>query len=835
MTIKTKLTAMMLLTSVIALGVTGAAFVVWGQASFRDIMAYNLSTQAGMIADAGKAALSFSDAEDATQTLHALQQEPSIVYGGIFTKQGTPFASYYRDEIVADLHPPTMGAGHRFDDHHLTVFQAIVVDNETIGTVCLRSDLRPLQAMFRRNISLVTTVLVLALVIAYFVATKLQGIISNPILQLAEIAQTVSKQKEYSVRALKHSNDEVGLLIESFNEMLNQIQQRDSALVLANSQLEAKVRARTVDLTKEIDERQQAVDELERSRTELANSLKELESVNFHLEQQTALAHDMAVCAKRANAVKSEFLANMSHEIRTPMNTIIGFSDILADDDLKCEQKDNVNIIRESAKSLLNLINDILDFSKMEAGQLTIERIDCSLAKLLQAIESMMRPQAEKKSLDFKIVTSSDLPATLHSDPYRLQQCLINLVNNALKFTDQGHVHLTVSLHEKKGKHVIHFDVEDTGIGISLERQEAIFESFTQGDGSTTRKYGGTGLGLTVTKQLIALLDGELNLSSKPGEGSVFSLVLPADMTIIGQPLLSDNTLPDQQAGELGKTEDTLFSGNVLVAEDVVGNQKLMTLLLSKLGVEVVIAKDGHQAVEMALSHSFDLVLMDMQMPGMNGYDATRELKNQGYATPIVALTANAMKGDDQKCMQAGCDGYLTKPIDRRELPRLLAKYMPVCHNTTQPANQKASTRTIQSEHRNRRQDDSAHSPQPNPIDISTLIHWDNLLNRLGDEAAIRDIMPAYIEDIQAHFSKLSQALKNTDCPSVASHAHALKGVGRNLGIERLFEIASQMERSGKDNDSETATLLFNVLKTEVDSILAALSQPNWIEQAKMT
>ena len=426
------------------------------------------------------------------------------------------------------------------------------------------------------------------------------------------------------------------------------------------------------------------------------------EKLNLQLTEATARASDWAAQAERANAAKSQFLANMSHEIRTPMNAIVGFSDLLAREDLTDPQKEDVNIIREAARNLLNLINDILDFSKVEAGQLTIEIIDCSLGKLLNSLEAMMGPQAVKKSLDFKIVVGNDLPAHIQTHPYRLQQCLINLVNNALKFTEQGYVHVKVSVYQDEGQHFLHFDVEDTGIGIPKDRQQAIFESFTQADGSTTRKYGGTGLGLAITRQLVELFGGELTLSSELGKGSVFSLGIPAGLNITEQPLLDRDKAFDYRAGESRKADTTLFSGRVLVAEDVVGSQKLMKSMLSKFGVEVVIAEDSNQALQKAISQSFDLILMDMQMPHMNGFEATRQIREAessdfGFGisdcgikseienpksdikrVPIVALTANAMKGDDQKCIDAGCDAYLTKPIDCRELRRALAKYLPV-------------------------------------------------------------------------------------------------------------------------------------------------------------
>ena len=599
------------------------------------------------------------------------------------------------------------------------------------------------------------------------------------------------------------SGDELGALAVAFNHMVDRRQQAECQL------------------NQEIIHRKQAEDDLI--------------ATNVDLNQQTTLAHQMASRADAANKAKSEFLARMSHELRTPMNAIVGFSDILVDEDLAKNHKADVIVIRDSAHSLLHLINDVLDYSKIEAGQLDVDVVECRLGKLLNSLESMMKLQADEKSLDLRIMADKDVPAQIQSDPYRLRQCLTNLLNNALKFTDQGHVQLTVSLHEDNLKHFLRFDVEDTGIGIPKDQQQAVFESFTQVDGSTTRKYGGTGLGLAVTSQLAKLLGGELSLTSEPGKGSVFSLVIPTGADIAGQPLLDLNKVRGQEEEGARKTGVTLFSGKVLVAEDVEGSQKLMKSMLSKLGVDVVIAGDGHQAIQEASSQSFDLILMDMQMPHKNGYEAARILRQQGCKTPIVALTAHAMKGDDQKCIDAGCDGYMTKPLDRRELPRILAKYLPAqpeaTHTTMDPVTAPADESDQLGSKRNL--SEAPWSESNNTDDISAIINWDRLIESLGDEETVREIMPAYLRDIPEHFEKLSQAVKSRDCASIASHAHALKGIGSNLGIERLCDIANQVEWAGRGNDIEASTLHFNVLRTEVEKVLTVLSQCGWIEQAK--
>ncbi len=645
---------------------------------------------------------------------------------------------------------------------HYTAPIATDADSEALGYVTVDISIKNMKTLFQTHLLSLVAILILSLVfIVILLAVYLRRMIIKPVKTLATYARSIGKG-DFDGTISINTQDEIGQLGNAFDEMKLNLKMSYSAIQEQNDKL--------VSLDK----------------------------------------------------VKSQFLANMSHEIRTPMNAIVGFSDLLSDEDLTAEQKDGINVIRESAHNMLYLINDILDFSKIEAGQLEIQRINCSVNELLNSVESMMKPQAEEKSLDFRIMTSKDVPSQLHSDPYRLRQCLINLVNNAIKFTDQGHVHLRVSLHQEGTKHSIRFDVEDTGIGIPQSRQTAIFQSFTQVDGSTTRKYGGTGLGLAVTKQLTELLEGELALTSETGKGSVFSMIIPVGLEIREQSLLDQDRMLDEGTVKSPLTETAQFSGTVLVAEDVEGNQKLMRLMLSNLGLKVTIAKDGNQAVKEALSQSFDLILMDIHMPHMNGYEATAALKRQGYEAPIVAVTANAMKGDDQKCMEAGCDGYLPKPIDRRELQRVIAQYLTPKHEGSNLEDDGAIL-------------DPTNTTQipSNVPDLHDIINWDLLIDRLGDEEIVREIMPTYIEDTKKHFEQLTAAVQVSDCKAIASHAHALKGVGRNLGVDRLADLAYQMERAGRNNDAESSTLLYRSLSTEINKVLTVLTAYDWTDTAQ--
>ncbi len=540
-------------------------------------------------------------------------------------------------------------------------------------------------------------------------------------------------------------------------------------------------------------------------------------------EEAMRRAKDQAEAASRT---KSAFLASMSHEIRTPMNAIIGFSDMLTDGPLTADQRRHIQIIRDSSRSLLSLVNDILDFSKIEAGKMSIEKVDCSLGQVLSSLEAMMAAKAREKGIELRIIENSVLPACLHTDPVRLSQCLLNLVSNAVKFTERGHVHLNVSLESPYDRPSIRFDVEDTGIGIPKEKQQLIFESFSQADRSTTRRYGGTGLGLTITKQLTELLGGQLTVTSEQGRGSMFSLVIPVGLDATRQPLLDRSRTPDHEQA-VQKATPATFSGRVLVAEDVEANQVLMTLLLTRMGLEVAVAEDGYQAVDKALRESFDLIFMDIQMPNLNGYEATQAIRQQGKTLPIVALTANAMKGDDQQCINAGCSAYLAKPIDRTDLQNTLARYLRPGKECPAPATSPSAPPC-----------DGPAVAQPScgrqdGPDVRQIINWDRLMDRLGDEAIVREVIPTYIESARERLAAMTDALRSADCQAVASHAHALKGVARNLSLERLSNAAAQMESAARNQDIETATLSLNEVTKQVNEVLAVLSRPDWIEAAK--
>jgi len=421
-----------------------------------------------------------------------------------------------------------------------------------------------------------------------------------------------------------------------------------------------------------------AEDITERKRSEEASirAKKEVEEANHKLEQALDHANILTRKAKVANNAKSEFLANMSHEIRTPMNGIMGMLTLALNKEREEKIREYLTIAKTCADNLLNLINDILDISKVEAGKLAIEIIDCNVDEILSVINSSMRPLALEKGISFDVVLMTDVPEQIKTDPTRLNQCLVNLLGNAVKFTGTGGVSVKLSLEEMGDKSFVRFDVVDTGIGIPVDQQKSIFDKFMQADSSTTRKYGGTGLGLAITKQLTELLGGDLTLTSEPGKGSTFSMIIPANIDTASATMISNDKWCKKEQIVESSDEVNNVAGKILVVEDDFANQQVILGMLEETNLQAETANNGIEAVNKVTCGSYDLIFMDIQMPNMNGYDATKIIREKGYKMPIIALTAYAMKGDEQKCLNVGCDAYLSKPVDAEKLFDTISKFL---------------------------------------------------------------------------------------------------------------------------------------------------------------
>jgi PAS domain S-box-containing protein len=422
--------------------------------------------------------------------------------------------------------------------------------------------------------------------------------------------------------------------------------------------------------------RKRAEDELVLAQSEAQEACRSAEQVNRQLAEAVERANIMAQEAVAASRAKGEFLANMSHEIRTPMNAILGFAELLASERLTERQQEFLKTIGDSGRHLLSIIEDILDFSKIEAGRLQTEMREFSLGDLLGGVERLMRPLAERKSIRLILEIEPKPGIKIHSDEARIRQCLINLVSNAIKFTETGQIVVRTRIEtEGPSRSKVRFEVQDTGIGISADQMKYLFEPFRQGDGSTTRLFGGTGLGLAITRQLAELLGGRVSVTSEVGAGSTFVLELPVECRGSDESP-APQTKPLDSRSRPSKSVPLRLSGQVLVVEDSANNRMLMKILLEKFGLQVTLASDGVQGLQMAQSRSFDLILMDIQMPKMTGYEVVQALRGQGLRTPIVALTAHAMKDDHQRCLEVGCDLVLTKPLDRARFKQMLLRFL---------------------------------------------------------------------------------------------------------------------------------------------------------------
>jgi Amt family ammonium transporter len=450
-----------------------------------------------------------------------------------------------------------------------------------------------------------------------------------------------------------------------------------------------------------------AMRQLQEQAVELKRYALEVEESRNRIESQAAAMADQAAeleiarrRAEQANHAKTEFLANMSHEIRTPMTAILGFADVLLTEEgsetAPAERINALQTIKRNGEHLLEIINDILDLSKIEASCLAAERIRFAASKIVADVIGLMKVRAEAKKLDLDVSYTGLLPETIESDPTRLRQILINLVGNALKFTESGGVQIRVRFipsNNEEGH--LEFAVVDTGVGMNAEQIGRLFRPFTQADASTTRKFGGTGLGLTITKRLTEMLGGTVAVESESGKSSTFTVTV-ATGSLCGVRMVEPST---PRGTAIGSRPSPAKSGpslecRILLAEDGVDNQRLIAFILKKAGADVTIVENGQAAMDRAVEarnagRPFDVILMDIQMPVMDGYTATMRLREAGYRGAIIALTAHTMSGDRDKCLAAGCDAYATKPIDRTKLIALIAE---LCQKSRNPPGQQAGS-----------------------------------------------------------------------------------------------------------------------------------------------
>jgi PAS domain S-box-containing protein len=546
-------------------------------------------------------------------------------------------------------------------------------------------------------------------------------------------------------------------------------------------------------ILRDVTEQRRNAEELARAKEAAEAANRELIAANRNLEETGRLAREMADRAEALSAAKSDFLANMTHEVRTPLNGILGMTGLALETELRHDQREYLELVKSSAEALLGLVNDVLDFSKYEVGKLELDCVEFSLRALLRDVLRPLALRASVSGLAFESVVEDRVPDRLIGDPLRISQVLRNLAGNAIKFTNQGKITVTVHAESMEGslaegsKVTLCFSVADTGIGIPPEKHRLIFEPFTQADGSTTRNYGGTGLGLSISSGLVELMGGRIWVESEVGKGSAFhvtlTLALPAPAETI------EPGIPISAQGRAAVEGDRKTKLRILVAEDNSVNQRLATRLLEREGHSVTIAGSGREALELfegslAERKQYDLILMDVQMPGLDGLQATARIREKERGSPdripIVAMTAQAAESDRLRCLESGMDAYVTKPVRVPELMQMIESV--VLGGNSMNANLTSEGSSV--------------GAQLQQLDESLA------LSRVGgDVGLLKEVVELFLDDYPSTFEKIKSAVASRDAKALEHHAHSLKGSVSTFGAARAFEAAFTLEKQGRSGN----------------------------------
>ena len=940
-----KLNIISLLSTATALLFVFGAFAVTSVINHRQAESLQLAALARVIGAASSGDLMLIDRRQASATLAALEAQQEISAAVLYDRFGRALAEYRAPSrlgaelaSISDLEPDTLldanRAGRALLSRHMRVVHEVHHGEIAVGAVMIEADLLPMWLEIVASLVVIGLAMGAALLVSLGLARPLKRSIAEPIARLIQAAQKVSASQNYALRVPHARSDELGVLIDSFNTMLAQIEDRGAALLHHRDELERQVGVRTEQLEK---------------------------------------AKNAAEAASRA---KSGFLATMSHEIRTPMNGVLGMTEMLLATDLSEAQRNYTQLVKRSGEHLLVIINDILDFSKIEAGKLTIEYINFNLWDLLDDIHNVYTPQAAAKGLGCDFDIANDIPVAICGDPNRLRQIMANLLGNAIKFTQDGRIMARVRVAGEDAQRVaLRFEVHDTGIGISREARSRIFNAFSQADDSTTRKYGGTGLGLAISRQLVELMKGTIGVENAPQRGTIFWFTVsfdkrrvdpdapghqqhtleglrvlvvdeqdasrqelvqqleawrascegvasaaaafehlvsaaragrPYDAALLDMELTQTSGLalaasvraepmpraglgnipldthfvllsPERLAADpvqrraagvayqlvkparaadlyacltaragrlyqpapLAVTSATPFetlrrgpaarlhplrrARRVLLAEDNPVNVEVARAMLESLGLETHCARNGQEALHAVHEGSWDAVLMDCQMPVMDGFAATGEIRRhereagRARTLPVIAITANALQGDREACLAAGMDDYLSKPFTQQQLAAVIGRWvaLPVLaerHHDDPPQIAPAPPEPTP----------APPPPQDDPVHRAALENI-RALSRDGGDALVQKVINAYMGDTPRHLNALRQAVNAREAEPLRRIAHGLKSASANIGAARLAALCRDLEQLGRSGAIDGAAALLADMEREFQSVRQSL------------